>query len=96
MASAAAAALSSSVMRALLRRPSANFAQRQPQPRCNWSDCFGPGCGVGFPFGAGGAKLVEKRPGRTSMAHLSISELLIFTCIGTFIASLTYAVTLLH
>jgi hypothetical protein len=30
------------------------------------------------------------------MTNLSISELLMLTCIGAFIASLTYAVTLLH
>jgi len=30
------------------------------------------------------------------MANLSIRELLLLTCIGTFIASATYAVTLLH
>jgi hypothetical protein len=30
------------------------------------------------------------------MTDLSISELLMLTCIGAFIASLTYAVTLLH
>jgi hypothetical protein len=30
------------------------------------------------------------------MTNLSISELLMLTCIGTFIASVTYAVTLLH
>jgi hypothetical protein len=30
------------------------------------------------------------------MTDLSISELLMLTCIGAFIASLVYAVTLLH
>jgi hypothetical protein len=30
------------------------------------------------------------------MTNLSISELLTLTCIGAFIASITYAVTLLH
>jgi hypothetical protein len=30
------------------------------------------------------------------MTHLSISELLMLSCIGTFIASVTYAVTLFH
>ena len=34
--------------------------------------------------------------GRTVMANLSIRELLLLSCIGTFIASATYAVTLLH
>ena len=30
------------------------------------------------------------------MTNLSFTELLVLTCIGTFIASVTYAVTLLH
>jgi hypothetical protein len=30
------------------------------------------------------------------MDNLSISELLMLTCIGTFVASVTYALTLLH
>jgi hypothetical protein len=35
-------------------------------------------------------------PGDDVMANVSIRELLLLTCIGTFIASATYAVTLLH
>ena len=34
-------------------------------------------------------------PGEDVMANLSIRDLLLLTCIGTFIASATYAVTLL-
>ena len=39
--------------------------------------------------------LPEPLPGKTVMAKL-INDLLLLTCMGAFIASATYAVTLLH
>lgn len=37
-----------------------------------------------------------RRWGRTVMDNLSIRDLLLLTCMGSFIACATYAVTLLH
>ncbi len=45
-----------------------------------------------FPLQVMGAPLL----GRTPMENLSIRDLLLLTCIGAFVASATYAVTLLH
>jgi hypothetical protein len=42
------------------------------------------------------SKLGLRRSWEDVMANLLIRELLLLTCIGTFIASATYAVTLLH
>jgi len=62
---------------------------RQASPR-------GPRAGV-FSFAAHTTRNQSSAaPGEDVMANLSIRELLLLTCIGTFIASATYAVTLLH
>ena len=62
---------------------------RQASPR-------GPRAGV-FSFAAHTTRNQSSAaPGEDVMANLSLRELLLLTCIGTFIASATYAVTLLH
>jgi hypothetical protein len=44
----------------------------------------------------GGPQVRLRRWGRTVMDNLSIRDLLLLTCMGSFIACATYAVTLLH
>jgi hypothetical protein len=60
-------------------------AAKRPQPR---------GCRRGTKVPAPSCGFAGTAPGEDAMAK--INELLLLTCMGAFIASATYAVTLLH